>query len=356
MWRERGKINIRCGSSECTGQRGEQEYPHDWVDPWENKYCSIGQRIVNHHIVLLHNLLQFVGQVVNLVACQLGEVPPIIVHLYTLHQVIDVLALQHLTTTSTWAIGTSAKIEVTHIALNLRWVLLYILTITQPHSWYRILPIPHIHHHLRFGVLLQHIPQHLCIFLNTIQLRLQKPLRHKEHSRRHNSMLLPPFRILCSVLWVWCFLFIIENAENLFLLQEYLDFQSPALVVHTITILHSDHHQFGHLVICTHIQSVSTPLTMCWRCRNSSSVSYIREVPGLISSCVMSIVLNLFNALNWLAVSVRLTCTKELKCMRLCLAQLQTNLPDDCTQIHPHTSHLPHHNNHEQRRSQTLES
>jgi len=88
---------------------------------------------------LHNNLLRVVGQGVNLVVHLLGENHPIIILQYTHHLLIGALTLSQCSTTSTWAIGIGATIDVIHRTLNLRWVLLYIFAIAQSHYWNLIL-------------------------------------------------------------------------------------------------------------------------------------------------------------------------------------------------------------------------
>jgi len=71
-------------------------------------------------IHLRRNLLWHVGQCVNHVIHHLDEHPPMIILQYTNHQVLDVLTVRHRISTSIWAIGISAIIEVIHITFNLR--------------------------------------------------------------------------------------------------------------------------------------------------------------------------------------------------------------------------------------------
>jgi len=191
-------------------------------------------------------LLRLISQGVNLVVHQLGEKPPIIILRYTLHQVIGVFTHSHHTTTSTWAMGVGAKIEVIHITLNLQRVLLYVLTIAQSHSWHHISESPNIELHLQFVVLLQLIPQRLCIFRNAILL-LQWPLHREENSWQCDSMVLHPCFKLCPVLPNQCFLCTVVNAENLLVLQEYFDIQTPVLVVCNIKLFDCDCCRFGNL-------------------------------------------------------------------------------------------------------------
>jgi len=48
------RVDIRCGSAECTGQKGNRAYPHNWVDRREDRHRSLRQAMDYHHFILLH--------------------------------------------------------------------------------------------------------------------------------------------------------------------------------------------------------------------------------------------------------------------------------------------------------------
>jgi len=106
-------------------------------------------------------------------------------------------------------------------------------------------------------------------------------------------MLLLPCFELCPVLRVQGFLCTANNAENLLLFQEYIYFQTPALVSVPSNVL---------IVIAVDSAILSfapaSGLSVLLRDRvddavNPSRVGQISEVPGLITCCTVSGVLNL---------------------------------------------------------------
>jgi hypothetical protein len=42
--RKKGRVDIRCGSAERTGQERRRAYPHNWVDRREDRHCSLKTR------------------------------------------------------------------------------------------------------------------------------------------------------------------------------------------------------------------------------------------------------------------------------------------------------------------------
>jgi len=240
-----------------------------------------------------NNLARFVGQGVHHAVHQLGEQSPIFVLLYAVHQVIGVLPLGHGTTTSTWVIGIGAKIEVIHITLNVRCVLLYRLTIAQSHCWHLLSQCRNIQLHLWHVPLLQLFTQRLCIFLNSI-LRLQWPLHRKENGRMCDSMLYLPWFTLCPVLGVRYFLSTIGNAEDLLLLEENFDFQTAAIVVGNNKLPNWDQCWFSCLrykwsqsvLLGDPVNDASIQNLF------PDAVGWISEVSNLIACCAVSAVLN----------------------------------------------------------------
>jgi len=239
---------------------------------------------------LCTNLLQVVGQGVDLVIHQLGGKPPIIILCDILHHGVAMLMLEYCTSRTL-----STEIEVVTMLLDLWRLMLHIHAIPELHSWHLVVQCPNIHLHLRLVVHHWVIPLCLCIILNGILL-LQWSLHHEENSRLCDYMLLFPYLnfgpIVC-VQWIFC---TVDNAEMLLLLQQYVDFEAPAFVVHTIEHLNQDHYRFG--TVCYG----SSQSVLVWDCIkyavNTSQVRQRSEVPVLISCFTVSIVLNLFIDLN----------------------------------------------------------
>jgi len=120
-------------------------------------------------------------------------------------------------------------------------------------------------------------------------------------------MLHLPCLKLSHALCVLQFLCAVDNARNLFLLQAYLSFQIPALLVCTIKRLHRDSCRFGHLVAQIRVESVCTLGRPFQEWCKSSQIAQISTVPGLMTCCAMTTVLNLcielklqtFTESNW---------------------------------------------------------
>jgi len=299
--------------SHSTSGRTKSSYfyhfcPRHWVYA-----CHLGIIfLLQPHFIGLHehnNLLRFVGQGVHLVVNQLSEIPPIIIPWCTLHQVIGLLDLRHCTTSSIWAIHIGAMIEVIHITLNHWWVLPYIISITESHSWHLVLQSQNIQLPVQFVVLPQQITQCCQIILNMILLQ-RWGLHCQENGQLCDLMLLLQCLKLCPVLRLQCFVCTIDNAKNLILFQVYFDFQTPALVVHSINLHILNPWRCGHRMISICVGLVVL-LRICvnnagiWN-QNAIRVSHISELPGLVIWCTVNTVVNHSIDLNSLTVSLSL--------------------------------------------------